>query len=90
MKERESEILELVKNNREVSSREVFEGVSASISYATVKRILARLIEENLLESWVGHLIPCKFTSVSIIHLVKVKPCSLKIYSISTYCSSSF
>lgn len=49
MKERESEILELVKNNREVSSKEVFEGVSASISYATVKRILARLIEENLL-----------------------------------------
>jgi len=46
---RELEIIELIKNKKVASSKEVYEIVSDSISYATVKRILSRLIEENLL-----------------------------------------
>lgn len=47
--QRESEIIELIKKNQKASSKEIFEGVTSSISYATVKRILAKLIDENLL-----------------------------------------
>lgn len=43
------EIIELIKNKKVASSKEVYESVSESISYATVKRILSKLIEENLL-----------------------------------------
>ena len=46
---RELEIIELIKKNQEVSSKEIFEGISTSISYATVKRVLSKLIDENLL-----------------------------------------
>ena len=46
---RELEIIELIKKHQEVSSKEIFEGILASISYATVKRMLSRLIDENLL-----------------------------------------
>lgn len=46
---RELEIIELIKKNQEVSSSEIFDSLSTSISYATVKRILSKLIDENLL-----------------------------------------
>ncbi len=46
---REFEIIEFIKMNQEVSSKEIFEGVTSSVSYATIKRMLAKLIEENLL-----------------------------------------
>jgi Fic family protein len=46
---REIEIIELIKKNQEASSREIFESIATSISYATVKRILSKLIDENLL-----------------------------------------
>lgn len=46
---REIEIIELIKKNQEVSSSEVFDSLSTSISYATVKRLLSKLIDENLL-----------------------------------------
>ncbi len=46
---RELEIIELIKKNQEISSKEIFEGIKLSISYATVKRILAKLIDDNLL-----------------------------------------
>jgi Fic family protein len=46
---RELEIIEFIKKNQEVSSKDIFEGISASISYATVKRMLSRLIDENFL-----------------------------------------
>ncbi len=45
----ELEIIELIRKNQESSSREIFESVSISVSYATVKRILSKLIDENLL-----------------------------------------
>ena len=46
---RESKIIELIKKNKEVSSKKIFEGVSTKISYATIKRILSKLIDANLL-----------------------------------------
>jgi len=46
---RELEIIEIIKKNQEVSSKEIFEGISTSISYATVKRMLSKLIDKNLL-----------------------------------------
>ena len=49
IEKRESEIIELIKKNQELSSKDIFEGISTPISYATVKRILSKLIDENLL-----------------------------------------
>lgn len=46
---RELEIIELIKKNQEISSSDIFKSLSTSISYATVKRILSKLINENLL-----------------------------------------
>jgi len=46
---KEIEVIEIIKKNQEISSKEIFDGISSSISYATVKRILAKLIDENLL-----------------------------------------
>jgi Fic family protein len=46
---RESEIVDFIKNNQACSSKEIHDGISISISYATVKRILAKLISDNLL-----------------------------------------
>ncbi|HOY32472.1 MAG TPA: BlaI/MecI/CopY family transcriptional regulator [Bacteroidales bacterium] len=45
----EFEIIELIKKKQEVSSSEIFNSISTSISYATVKRMLSRLIDKNLL-----------------------------------------
>ena len=46
---RELEIIEFIKKNQEVSSSEIFYSLSTSISYATVKRMLSKLIDENIL-----------------------------------------
>ena len=46
---RESEIIEIIQKKNECSSKEVFESMSTSISYATVKRILIKLITKNLI-----------------------------------------
>ena len=46
---RELEIIEFIKKSGEVSSREIYESVSESVSYATVKRVLSKLLGENLL-----------------------------------------
>lgn len=46
---RELEIIEFIKKNQEASSSEIFDSLSTSISYATVKRILSKLIDENLI-----------------------------------------
>ena len=45
------QIVEFVKKMGESSSKEIFEGVDISVSYATLKRTLARLILENYLSS---------------------------------------
>lgn len=44
----ENEIIEFIKNNQECSSKEIYDSILTSISYATVKRILTKLISENL------------------------------------------
>ncbi|MBI4646519.1 MAG: Fic family protein [Bacteroidia bacterium] len=46
---RETEILDLIRKNQECSSKEIFDEITISISYATVKRILSKLTAENLL-----------------------------------------
>ncbi len=46
---RESDIIEIIKNKNECSSKEVFEGITTSVSYATVKRILKKLTDDNLI-----------------------------------------
>lgn len=46
---KELEIIEFLKKKHESSSREIFENSSISVSYATVKRMLSKLVEENLL-----------------------------------------
>ncbi|MCH8546789.1 MAG: Fic family protein [Cryomorphaceae bacterium] len=46
---RETEIIELLKKNKEASSREIYESIYDSISYATVKRVISKLIDENYL-----------------------------------------
>ncbi len=46
---KEQEILKLLKNNLLLSSKEIHDGLNFDISYATVKRILTKLITENLI-----------------------------------------
>lgn len=46
---RESEIIDFIKNKQECSSKEIHEGISSSLSYATIKRVLANLTSANLL-----------------------------------------
>lgn len=48
---RESKIIEFIKEFGEISSKELFNGVSLELSYATLKRILSKLISENYVES---------------------------------------
>jgi Fic family protein len=52
---KELEIIEFIKKNKEVSSKQVYEGIVTSISYASVKRILSQLIDENhLIKTGIG------------------------------------
>lgn len=51
---REKDIIEFIKQNPEISSKEIFEGISMAISYASVKRVLSKLIEKNLIIK-IGH-----------------------------------
>lgn len=46
---RDAEIIEFIRKNPGSSSREILESISLSMSYATVKRILSGLIDEQLL-----------------------------------------
>lgn len=49
MKNGEREILNYIANNKECSSKSVFDGIESNISYATVKRILSKLANERLI-----------------------------------------
>jgi len=46
---KEAVVLEFIKNNPEVSSKEIFEGISLPFSYASLKRLLLSLKLKNLL-----------------------------------------
>lgn len=48
---REQQIIEFVKKNGECSSKEIFDAVDISLSYATLKRALTKLISEKYLSS---------------------------------------
>ncbi len=48
---KESSIIDIIKNKSECSSKDIFEQISTSVSYATVKRILTKLTAENLVET---------------------------------------
>ncbi len=49
MNSREIEIIEYLKKNPKSSSKEIFESSNTAISYATTKRILSKLVTENLI-----------------------------------------
>ena len=51
LEDREQKIIDYIQNNVECSSKTIFEGISISISYATLKRILTKLISENYIET---------------------------------------
>ena len=42
-------ILDFIKANPSLSSKEIHDGLKSEVGYATVKRILAKLISENLI-----------------------------------------
>lgn len=46
---KEKSIIEFVKLNPNCSSKEIFDGINLSVSYATTKRIISKLVNENLL-----------------------------------------
>ena len=46
---RDAEIINVIKNSRGCSSKEVLDGLNRSISIATVKRILSRLTSDNMI-----------------------------------------
>ncbi len=50
LKDREYDIIEFIKTKGNCSSKEIFDGISLPISYATLKRILKNLISENFIE----------------------------------------
>jgi len=45
------EILVFLKANPSISSKEIYDGLEIEIGYATVKRILSKLVEENLIST---------------------------------------
>jgi len=47
---KESEILEYIKKNPESSSKKIHEGISIGVSYATTKRVISKLVNDNLIE----------------------------------------
>jgi Fic family protein len=51
LNDREQQIIDFIKSSGGCSSKEVFEKVSTTASYATVKRILSRLISGNYIET---------------------------------------
>ncbi len=47
----ESQIIDFIKNQGECSSKEVFDNITTGTSYATLKRVLTKLINENYIET---------------------------------------
>ncbi len=51
IEQREQQIIDFIEKFGESSSKEIFAGVDISVSYATLKRILSKLISENYIVS---------------------------------------
>lgn len=49
--EREQQLLDFIEKSGESSSKEIFEGARIAVSYATLKRLLTKLISENYITS---------------------------------------
>ncbi len=49
MDKREVEIIDIIKKGQGISSKEIFDNISFSVSYATVKRMITKLVEDNIL-----------------------------------------
>mgnify|MGYP002640090408 FL=1 len=45
------EILAFLKANPSISSKEIYDGLEIEIGYATVKRNLSKLVDENLIST---------------------------------------
>lgn len=48
--DKSKEVLEFVKENPSLSSKEIHDGLKAEVGYATVKRVLNKLISDNLIQ----------------------------------------
>ena len=46
-----NEVIKILQSNPELSSKDIFENLSVSVSYASIKRIISKLINENLITS---------------------------------------
>ncbi len=51
IEQREQQIIDFIEKSSECSSKEIFDGVNISVSYATLKRIISKLISENYISS---------------------------------------
>jgi len=51
LKEREYQIINFVKKHGKSSSKEVFDSITIDLSYATLKRILVKLVSENYIKT---------------------------------------
>lgn len=51
IEEREQQIIDFIEKSGECSSKEIFDGLNISVSYATLKRNLSKLISENYITS---------------------------------------
>jgi len=49
-KELTTEIIEYIKENPNLSSKRIHENLKSSVGYATVKRVLSKLVDENLVQ----------------------------------------
>lgn len=46
-----NEVIKILQSNPKLSSKDIFENLSVSVSYASIKRIISKLINENLITS---------------------------------------
>lgn len=53
IEQREQQIIDFIEKSGERSSKEIFDGIGISVSYATLKRLLTKLISENYI-SFIG------------------------------------
>jgi Fic family protein len=70
MEKRENEIVEFLTRGTESSSKTIHEGINSSISYATVKRLLSKLTDENFVQT-VGKGKGTKYKLSDIFHLIQ-------------------
>jgi fido (protein-threonine AMPylation protein)/predicted transcriptional regulator len=74
---RENQIIDFIKKNGPNSSKEIFDSINLSVSYATLKRILGKLIDENFLS--VQGLAKATRYSISPTYQV-IQPIDIKAY----------